>query len=535
MESQFQHYGIMIDNSRNAVMNLETTKKMIDILEKLGYNTLMLYTEDTYEVNNQPYFGYLRGRYSKEELKEMDAYAQEHHVELIPCIQTLAHLNALMRWPHYKEICDCNDILCAGEDKVYELVEDIFATLHECFTSRIVNIGMDEAHMVGLGKYLDKHGYCDRMKILCDHLARVAEIAKKYDYTLCMWSDMFFRITGGDYYATGDVEPSVAELIPDNVKLIYWDYYAIDKSRYDGMIQKHLKIVDDIWFAGGLWSWIGFAPHNQHALRVSRPAMQSCMEHGVKDVIFTIWGDNGGECSHFSVLPAMFYNACLGKGITDEKEIKRQFEEMFGIAFDDFMLVDLLDGPNGRTDGVVSADKYNFYSDCFLGVTDRNVHPKDARGYEEAAEKLKKLTENEEWGWLFETLYRLCKVNAVKCDLGVRTRKAYQTGDRETLQALIRDYDLVLERMERFYEAYERQWMFENKPHGFDVQDIRIGGAIRRVKHCKKRLEQYLAGKLETIAELEEQLLDIEGIGANTDERPILNIRWDELCTVNVL
>jgi hypothetical protein len=301
------------------------------------------------------------------------------------------------------------------------------------------------------------------------------------------------------------------------------------------MIQKHKKIVDDIWFAGGLWSWIGFAPHNQYALRVSKPAMQSCMEHGVKDIIFTIWGDNGGECSRFNVLPAMFYNACLGKGMTDEQEIKRQFEEMFGIAFDDFMLLDLPDAPNGRTDGVVSADKYNFYSDCFLGVTDRNVHASDGKGYEKAAEKLKPLTENAEWGWLFETLYRLCKVNAVKCDLGVRTRKAYQTGDREALQALIRDYDLVVERMECFYEAYERQWMMENKPHGFDVQDIRIGGAIRRVKHCKKRLEQYLSGELDVIAELEEQLLDIEGVGASTDGQPILNIRWDELCTANVL
>jgi hypothetical protein len=301
------------------------------------------------------------------------------------------------------------------------------------------------------------------------------------------------------------------------------------------MIRKHTKIVDNIWFAGGLWSWIGFAPHNNHALRVSKPAMESCLEHGVKDVIFTIWGDNGGECSRFSVLPAMFYVACLGKGMTDEQEIKRQFKEMFGIAFDDFMLLDLPDAPNGRTDGVVSADKYNFYSDCFLGVTDRNVHPTDARGYEEAAEKLKKLTENEEWGWLFETLYRLCEVNAVKCDLGVRTRKAYQTGDRDALRALVSDYDLVLERMERFYEAFERQWMMENKPHGFDVQDIRIGGAMRRVTHCKKRLEQYLIGELDVIAELEEQLLDIEGVGASTDEQPILNIRWDELCTVNVL
>ena len=63
--------GVMIDCSRNAVMNVQTVKKYVKILKKMGYNTLMLYTEDTYEVNNQPYFGHLRGRYSKEELKEL--------------------------------------------------------------------------------------------------------------------------------------------------------------------------------------------------------------------------------------------------------------------------------------------------------------------------------------------------------------------------------------------------------------------------------------------------------------------------------
>ena len=51
----------MIDCSRNSVMNLQALKKLIPILAKAGYTTLQLYTEDTYEVNDEPYFGYLRG------------------------------------------------------------------------------------------------------------------------------------------------------------------------------------------------------------------------------------------------------------------------------------------------------------------------------------------------------------------------------------------------------------------------------------------------------------------------------------------
>ncbi len=87
----FDKFGVMIDCSRNAVPNLSELKKLLSIIAKMGYNCAMLYTEDTYEVENEPYFGYKRGRYSMEEIRELDSYAKEIGIELIPYIQTLAH------------------------------------------------------------------------------------------------------------------------------------------------------------------------------------------------------------------------------------------------------------------------------------------------------------------------------------------------------------------------------------------------------------------------------------------------------------
>ena len=40
---------IMVDCSRNAIMKVDTVKRFIDSLSKMGYNMLMLYTEETYE------------------------------------------------------------------------------------------------------------------------------------------------------------------------------------------------------------------------------------------------------------------------------------------------------------------------------------------------------------------------------------------------------------------------------------------------------------------------------------------------------
>ena len=122
-QSAIEKLGLMIDCSRNSVMSVHALKKLIPILSKMGYTTLQLYTEDTYEVNNEPYFGYMRGRYSKQEIKEIDAYAASYNIELIPCIQTLAHLRALFRWPEYQKINDTEDILLVGEERVYTLLE----------------------------------------------------------------------------------------------------------------------------------------------------------------------------------------------------------------------------------------------------------------------------------------------------------------------------------------------------------------------------------------------------------------------------
>lgn len=44
-----------------------------------------LYTEDTYKIDGEPFFGYLRGGYTQEHLKEIDDYAFNLGIEVIPC------------------------------------------------------------------------------------------------------------------------------------------------------------------------------------------------------------------------------------------------------------------------------------------------------------------------------------------------------------------------------------------------------------------------------------------------------------------
>lgn len=541
MEHTFKTFGTMLDCSRNAVMTVESVKRWIDLTAKLGCNTLHLYMEDTYEVDGQPYFGHLRGRYSKAELKQIDAYAAAHGMQVIPCIQTLAHVNALFHWPVYREIHDAADILLTGDERTYALVDGMFRTLRECLRTNIVNIGMDEADLLGLGKYLTLHGYRDRFSILMEHLRRVSEMAKKYGFELLMWGDMFFRLAGGDYFTNfnqdpklGEIPEEVRQLVPENIHLVYWDYFSRDRQSYERNIDAHNAIKSGSWFAGGLWTWAGFAPHNTFSIATMREAMKACHAKGVENVVMTMWGDNGAECSKFAVLPALFTVSQMAQDIDDVETIHANFEREFGIPFEDFRALDLIGTQNDSAEAIYNPEKYLLYCDPFMGQFDNRVKSGDAAGYADCAARLAVYADHAEYGYLFRSLRTLCAFLSVKADLGIRTRAAYLSGNKKAAKALSTDYDAALERLDAFYAAYEQQWMHENKPQGFDVVDLRIGGQRQRLLHCRDRLLAYAEGRLDRIEELEEPVLDC-CCEEKADGQATRAIFWHEIASANVI
>ena len=63
-----------------------------------------------------------------------------------------------------------------------------------------------------------------------------------------------------------------------------------------------------------------------------------------------------------------------------------------------------------------------------------------------------------------------------------------------------------------FYAAYRALWYKENKAFGFEVQDIRLGGLMQRLKNCRERLTAYVKGKISAIDELEQEILPHEAL-----------------------
>ena len=85
--SHFDTCGAMVDLSHGALLTVDAIKSVLRKMAMMGLNMFMLYREESYYVPGYKYFGYMRGRHTDAEIKEIDDYAYALGIEIIPAIQ----------------------------------------------------------------------------------------------------------------------------------------------------------------------------------------------------------------------------------------------------------------------------------------------------------------------------------------------------------------------------------------------------------------------------------------------------------------
>ena len=511
--NKLHELGYMIDCSRGAVPRVETIKQLVDVLSAFGYDYLMLYTEDTFEIEGEPYFGFMRGRYTKEEIHEIDMYCQSKNIELRPCIETLAHLGRLLRHGTYRKLFEIDDILFVDEPIVYDFIEKMIKTVSENFTSKHIHIGMDEAWKLGRGRYLDKHGKTKIRDIMESHLEKVAAIAKKYGMTCDMWADMLM-----DAYINDNEKVN----IPDNVIPMPWRYWAKSETDSDAEIKLYKQLSNGkVAFAGGAHKWTGFAPGNQFSFHAIDEQVKTCIKYKYDSYLLTAWGDGASDASCFVTVPAIYYAALKCHGLTLNNRTKKYFKDVIGISFDKYLLVDRL---NRIDDSIDYGAHYNALSfthlyndplqDLFLEIED----DKYENLYLKASNELNKV-KSDKYGYIFKTLSLLGKVDSYKSTLGKNIYNAYKENDKDKLVKCIEQTKKASIALTNFMKEYEKQWLKENKAFGYEKQILRLGGLKERLAFTIRQLQDYLAGKIEKIDELEVEHLpsDYYGRPLNAD------------------
>lgn len=510
---RFASAGIMFDCSRNAVLKPDALRFFFRKMALMGLNLGMMYTEDTYEVPGQPFFGYKRGRYTYDELKALDDYAALFGIELCPCIQTLGHLKRVLHWPAYHHLRDNDEVLLADLDETYELLDQMIRAATAPYRSKKIHLGMDEAYGVGLGAHLVYHGYEDPRSVIGRHLSRVLGICDKYGLNAMMWSDMYFHLDGHDYHSEGLPSEKAKAAVDPRITLVYWDYYQPKEEAYADALYKHSLFPAPTVFAGGIWTWIGPAPDYPTTLQNTVSALTACAKARIPLVLATAWGDNGGECNLTAVLLGLqLYGELTYCEVYDEAELAERFRRCCGAdaqAFLDLSLLNYLPGMKDNPSDPVNACKFMLYQDPLIQLFEA-----DTRGYA-MAEHFAKLVplyaryaaENPEYALLFDFYSALANALALKCVWHEQAGDAVRRRDRELAAALADGIPATVEALHTLRVVWRRLWESTNKPNGFEIIEVRMGGIAARMSTAGEKMRAFALGETETIPELEEESL----------------------------
>jgi hexosaminidase len=513
--ARFDLVGVMPDASRNGVLKPETIRALMCRCALMGINTFILYTEDTYEVPGEPFFGYLRGRYTQQELRDLDAYAATLGMEMFLSIQTLGHLGQILQWPAYAGYRDVEEVLIAGEKRTYQLVEKMIAAATAPFRSKRLIIGMDEAHGLGTGRYLKRHGYKRAFDIFNNHLGRVRGICRKHGVRPIIWSDMYFRLGSKNnlyYDKQSRIPADVARSIPRDVQLAYWDYYHTESDFYTEWIKRHRALGFEPLVAGGVWTWSHFWAALPFSFTTTDACLRACKVQKIREVFVTLWGDDGMECDIFSALPGIqFFAEHAYADSVDPELLRANFRGSCAADFDDWVKpsgIDSVPSLAAPEKSNTNVGKWLLWQDPFLGLMDPQLAGVSLRRYyKNLSNSLRassqKLPANRRL--LFPA--QLARVLSLKCDLRRDLVAAYKSGNKKRLRAIAAgDLKALRVEVDRLWKCHCAMWLDTYKPFGWEVIEERYGGLRARLQGLSDRLHEYVNGKVASIPEFEAKL-----------------------------
>lgn len=516
----FERRGIMFDLARNAALRPEALKRWFAQMFLMGYNHACLYLEDLLAIEGEPYFGYLRGRYTEAELRQIDADGAAFGIEVTASIQTLSHLAQVLKWPAYKKIKRNAHTVITGLPETYRLIEKMVDLVSRSIRSRRIHVGMDESTPISLADFQS-------------HLAKVQGICKERGYTdVDIWSDMYFRINSRkhDYYDKEITFPDAMRgCVPAGVNLVYWDYNTFDEEFYAQWMDKHRELTGGRapTMAAGLWTWRNSFWYSQRRVESTvTPAMAASRRSGVQDVLFTMWRDDGAYCHYESTLGGLSYAA--DRCFANDQWSAQVFDAAVGVPYAAVVALSSIDASLFPT--MIAWD------DPLIGVAHKMFRRVDVKLLDKVAEEfaavLEKMAPLAEVHEPIDFAYGhgMLRYLREKIVFQQQLDRAYTLRDRSAIGSLAATMPELIRHFEQFLGGFRRQWKASNRPFGLEVMQARFGCQLLRLQDTQERLEAYAQGAIERLEELEEEIEPALPRGI-TGEFSHLAIDWKSIYT----
>lgn len=322
-QPDFALRGVMLDISRGKVPTPATLRGVVDICTKLKLNTLMLYTEHTFRFRRHPKIGKDDSPLDAETMRALDLYAAQNHVELIPCLQSLGHMDHILSLPEYRALAETEMgwTIAPVNPGSIALLRDMYDEYLPNFRSKFVNANCDEPWDLGRGQSKARSESLGPGGLYLEHVKKLRRLAKRNGKRTMIWGDVVHA------------HPERIAEIPKDMVMLDWWYEA--KFNYN-----RIKVFKDngLDFAvcPGTSTWNSLFPRIENSVRNIAGWARAGRRHGARGIVNTDWGDFG----HYNLLGNSWFAYAYGaqqswSGDIDDREFdsafsKRLFEEEGG-------------------------------------------------------------------------------------------------------------------------------------------------------------------------------------------------------------
>ncbi|MFX0100441.1 MAG: glycoside hydrolase family 20 zincin-like fold domain-containing protein [Candidatus Hodarchaeota archaeon] len=318
--------GISQDISRGQSPKVDAVKRHIKLMSRFRLNLYQFMIEDMFEFKKYPQIGKDRGPLTPEMVKEIEEFAKDYHVEVMPIFQNLSHMENMLLDPELKEYGDYpgSGSLNMAHPKLYDFLSDLLSEIAPAFKSTKFHIGCDESWDVGVygAKEFIKEKGMD--KALLDHYLWIIDELKKHGKdTFFLYHDISFKY---DHVLQGLPKDGSAILV-------YWRYeIKEDWPEIDRIVSFGVPFV----VSSSAESWTKPFPDLPKAFKSNQKLIANGMKKGAIGQINSAWGDNGQENFHENNLMQFCYSSAYSwndDGFeNDDAFLKAYSRALFGVV-----------------------------------------------------------------------------------------------------------------------------------------------------------------------------------------------------------
>lgn len=307
----FPHRGVMLDVTRCKVPTLDTLCALIDRLAGWKINQVQLYTEHAFAYRNHRVVWEDASPLTAQDILELDAYCRARFVELVPNQNSLGHLERWLRHPPYRDLAETLEpfkvpwgmhaapfSLDPRDPRGLALMRELFDELLPNFSSRQVNVGLDETFDIGHGKSRDAVAEQGGGRVYLTYLKAIHALISGRGHTMQFWGDMILN------------HPELVPELPRDAIALSWGYTA--EHPFDAEGRAFAASGIPFYVCPGTSSWQSLVGRADNAIANIRNAAEAGLRHGAIGLLNTDWGDFG----HHQYLPASYPGFAYGAAVS---------------------------------------------------------------------------------------------------------------------------------------------------------------------------------------------------------------------------